>query len=168
MGRRRRGFSLIELLVVMGIIAVLLGLLTPTIIKARDSARAVQCGSQLHNLGHAFQMYANAWGGHLPYWSGWHNAGGGAGGDGTGEDDPGPGWTEQLAPNYVPPTSPAYNCPSFPEGYPINYFLSSRYLRQNSRRSLMLSDGRRYRVSTVALTRPPITTVANGRCTSAP
>ena len=132
----RKAFSLIELMVVIGIIAVLLGLLMPTIIRARDSARTVQCATQLRGLGHAFQMYANANGGHLPAWSGWHVAGG----DGTGQDDPGPGWTEQLAPFYVPPTSPAYNCPSFPQGYPINYFLSARYLRQNSRHSFLLSE----------------------------
>src|SRR3954469_12114643 len=110
----RSAFSLVELLVVIGIIALLVGLLMPALIRARESARTIQCASQLHQLGHAFAMYANANRGRLPYWSGWHVAGG----DGTGEDDPGPGWTEQLAPFYVPPTSPAYNCPDFPPDYP--------------------------------------------------
>ena len=136
MGLVRRAFSLVEILVVIGIIAVLIGLLMPAIIRARESARTIQCASQLRSLGHAFHMYANANQGHLPYWSGWHNAGG----DGTGEDDPGPGWTEQLAPFYVPPTSPVYNCPSFPPGYPINYFLSSCWLATQHRQSLMLTE----------------------------
>ena len=115
--RRHRGFSLIELMVVIGIIAVLIGLLLPAIIRSRESARTIQCASQLRQLGQALANYANQFDGHLPAWSGWHVAGG----DGTGEDEPGPGWTEQLAPFFVPPTSPVYNCPSFVDGYPINY-----------------------------------------------
>ena len=138
--RPRRGFSLIELIVVIGLIAVLIALLIPAVIRSRESARTIQCASQLHQLGQAFANYAVHFQGHLPSWSGWHIAGGGAGGDGTGEDEAGPGWTEQLAPFYVSPTSPVYNCPSFVEGYPINYFLSSRYLRMRRRFSLQLSE----------------------------
>jgi prepilin-type processing-associated H-X9-DG protein len=133
---QRAAFSLVEILVVIGIIAVLIGLLMPAIIRARESAKTVQCASQLRQIGHAFQMYANANGGRLPSWSGWQIAGG----DGTGEDDPGLGWPEQLAPFFVPATSPLYNCPSFPEGYPWNYFLSSRWLRLKGRQSLNLSE----------------------------
>ncbi|MEA2708963.1 MAG: hypothetical protein QOF78_1564 [Phycisphaerales bacterium] len=134
--RRRLGFSLIELMVVIGIIAILIGLLMPAVIRARESAKQVQCAAQLRQLGQAFANYAAHFQGHLPSWSGWHVAGG----DGTGEDDPGPGWTEQLAPFFAAPTSQVYNCPSFIEGYPINYFLSARYLRQNRRRSLALGE----------------------------
>ena len=136
MTRRRTGFSLIELIVVIGIIALLIALLLPAIIRSNESARTVQCASQLRQLGNAFFNYAANNQGHLPPWSGWHVAGG----DGTGEDDPGPGWTEILAPLYVSPKNPAYNCPSFPPGYPINYFLSAHWLRLNSRHSLMTSE----------------------------
>src|SRR5687768_10606963 len=134
--RRRRGFSLIELIVVIGIIAILIALLIPAVLRSRESARTIQCASQLRELGQALANYAAHFDGHLPAWSGWHVAGG----DGTGEDEFGPGWTEQLAPYFVPPTSPVYNCPSFVEGYPINYFLSSRYLRMNRRVSLKLGE----------------------------
>jgi prepilin-type N-terminal cleavage/methylation domain-containing protein len=142
-GRRRGrsgGFSLIELIVVIALIAVLVGLLVPAVIRSRESAKTIQCASQLRQLGQAFANYAAHFDGHLPYWSGWHVAGGAPGGDGTGEDEPGPGWTEQLAPFFVPPTSSVYNCPAFVEGYPINYFLSSRYVRQHGRRSLLLGE----------------------------
>src|SRR4029079_5036974 len=101
-------------------IGVLIGLLMPAVIRARESAKTVQCASQLRQLGQALHMYVNANGGPLPAWSGWHVAGG----DGTGEDDPGPGWTEQLAPFFVPPTSPVYNYPSLPATHTIHYFIS--------------------------------------------
>ena len=54
-----RAFSLIELLVIIGIIAILLGLLLPVLSQSRRSARSLQCKANLRDLGHALQMYAN-------------------------------------------------------------------------------------------------------------
>jgi prepilin-type N-terminal cleavage/methylation domain-containing protein/prepilin-type processing-associated H-X9-DG protein len=56
---RGRGFSLIELLVVIGIIALLLALLLPALSKARQQSRMVACKAQLANIGAAVQMYLN-------------------------------------------------------------------------------------------------------------
>jgi len=62
----RRGFTLVELLVVIGIIAVLISMLMPALNKARQSAYAVQCASNMRQLGQGFLMYAGEYKGVLP------------------------------------------------------------------------------------------------------
>ncbi len=52
------GFTLIELLVVVAIIALLISILLPSLSQARDQARAVKCGVQLHSLGVSGITYA--------------------------------------------------------------------------------------------------------------
>ena len=54
---RRRGFTLIELLVVISIIAILAALLFPVFARARESARKIQCLSNVKNIAMAFQIY---------------------------------------------------------------------------------------------------------------
>ena len=64
--RRRQAFTLVELLVVIGIIALLIGLLLPVLGQAREDARRVQCASNLRQLATAFVGYQGAHRGRYP------------------------------------------------------------------------------------------------------
>lgn len=63
---KKNAFTLVELLVVIGIIALLISMLLPALNKAREAAKKVACASNLRQVGQAMRMYGNDNKGWLP------------------------------------------------------------------------------------------------------
>lgn len=63
--KSRNAFSLIELIVVVGIIGLLIALLLPALNKARGQAKCVVCQSNLRQIGNNLLIYANNWHGSM-------------------------------------------------------------------------------------------------------
>ncbi len=66
-GGYRKGFTLVELLVVIGIIALLISVLLPALNKAREAANTTKCLANLRQCGMALNMYVNEYKGWFPY-----------------------------------------------------------------------------------------------------
>jgi prepilin-type processing-associated H-X9-DG protein/prepilin-type N-terminal cleavage/methylation domain-containing protein len=83
--KMRSGFTLVELLVVIGIIALLVAMLLPSLNKARQQANLIVCESNLRTIGQLIGVYEANNRGYLPY--------GDAGIDYAGSDNHGQEWT---------------------------------------------------------------------------
>ena len=64
--RGGKGFTLVELLVVMAIIALLIAMLLPSLAKARQSANTLQCATQMRQIAAAVELYADRFDGLYP------------------------------------------------------------------------------------------------------
>lgn len=62
----QRGFTLLDVLVSIAVIALLIAILSPTLAKVKETSSRVVCASNLRQFGLALQMYADDWRGQLP------------------------------------------------------------------------------------------------------
>ena len=70
--RRHRGFTLVELLVVIGIIALLISILLPSLNAARRQATRIACAANIRSIGQSYQLYAAEYKGQYPPVQMWH------------------------------------------------------------------------------------------------
>jgi prepilin-type N-terminal cleavage/methylation domain-containing protein/prepilin-type processing-associated H-X9-DG protein len=130
MSRRtaKRGFSLIELMVVLGVILILIALLLPTLRMARQNALSLKCQSNLQQIGQSLLIYANNNGGWL-----YPPGRGAVPGAPTSEY-----WTCFVfkPPVWNPPIllCPADSEPAVEHSYVLNYHLKRKAVRYHSTR----------------------------------
>lgn len=109
----RRGFTLVELLVVIGIIALLIGILLPAVNKARQAANGTKCLANLRSMQVAQWLYATSNNGYLVQAGMSH---GGAHGDEA------VAWfnvLQEFGSSELLPRCPADNSPHWPGGTPV-------------------------------------------------
>lgn len=63
---KKKGFTLIELMIVIAIIAILAAILVPNFLRARAQGQYTQCQSNCKNIGTALEMYSTDNSGHYP------------------------------------------------------------------------------------------------------
>lgn len=119
----KRGFTLAELLVAIGIIVILAALLMPAVGGAREKSETATCSQNLRQIGAALFAFAGENDGRCPI-------AGGTVPRGTVDAETGkPGWTEQLDP-YIGEDTKVYRCPASARVLERNrqygYFLGTR------------------------------------------
>lgn len=126
-GARRNGFTLLELLIVIAIIALLIGILLPSLKRSIDLAKATACKSNLRQVGQALYLYRIDNNGWLPQ----ARAAAGPTGGRRGERTPREPWFGQVVQTYLG-DSGVLRCPKDPYGYRVADLRGERLRDPNS------------------------------------
>lgn len=122
--KKHAGFTLIESLVVIAVLALLAALLFPVFSQAREKARQAVCLSNLKQIGAAFSTYVEEWDGDFP-------AGGLSSSDLS-------FWVIQLLPQLR--SVPVFRCPSDPSDSKFSYLLNGWIFGGYQGERITLSD----------------------------
>ncbi len=122
---RRHAFTLVELLVVIGVIAILISLLMPALSRASAQAKQIKCASQLRQIGVAEQIYAASNGGFLIPTNRSTQM---FNGNEVFPDRPELGWTEHVAASLKLRTPKLFRCELYPEECEFTYFMTAMYV----------------------------------------
>ncbi len=115
MRRTRAGFTLVEMLVVIGIIAILAAIIFPVMANARHKAHQTECISNLKNLGQAFSQYIQDNYGYFPPWCASHPNPMSPPSPQNAPDDTIMTWDKALVMDYLQGKEETVVCPSNPE-----------------------------------------------------
>lgn len=117
---RRRGFTLVELLVCVSVIGLLAAILCPVAWAVRNRAVGVACANNLRQLGYAFGIYASQYGGLLPH-------------EDNGDTLPpfGCGWDKVLVP--VAGDERLFGCPAEPFAPEVRSYKMNSLLEEEGR-----------------------------------
>lgn len=123
--RRQAGFTLVEILVAIAVLAILAGVLFPLFSKAKEWAQQSKCASNLRQFGIAFNLYADDWGGYYP-------SPGGLTGDYDYWSQSGSGGLTKYVGNRPGGANTIWCCPCMKEWnspYPARTYCMNSYLR---------------------------------------
>lgn len=120
--QRRGGFTLVELLVVIGVIAILVAILMPALQKARRAAIVTHCQSTIRGIMQSVAMYQSANKGAFPYQNAWYNRSPNPGVLAGVDNTATPSWISVLIRDkYLARNGKAYQC------YERNYRADANY-----------------------------------------
>jgi prepilin-type N-terminal cleavage/methylation domain-containing protein/prepilin-type processing-associated H-X9-DG protein len=133
----RSAFTLVELLVTIGVIGVLVALLIPALSRAQGQAKQLRCATQLRQIGVGVQIYVTDNRGFLVPTS---RATQMFNGRDVFPDRDGTGWAEHIAATLKLKQPKLFRCDLYPDNCEFTYFMTARYLASQNLATMRASE----------------------------